>query len=104
MRPSSEAFRGTQWLLLEQVAVGVALPDVLDGIVRFIEAQSDEMKCSILLLDRDGTTLRHGAASSLPELYTKAIDGSQIGPAAGSCGTAAFRREPVIVESIETHP
>lgn len=84
--------------------MGIPLQDVLDGIVRFIESQSDEMKCSILLLDRDGITLRHGAATSLPEEYTKAIDGAQIGPAAGSCGTAVFRREPVIVENIETHP
>jgi PAS domain S-box-containing protein len=103
-KPSSEAFRGTQWLLLEQVAIGSPLYSVLDGIVRFIECQSNEMKCSILLLDRDGTTLRHGAAPSLPDAYTKAIDGAQIGPAAGSCGTAAFRREPVIVEDIATHP
>lgn len=84
--------------------MGVPLHDVLDGIVRFIESQSDEMKCSILLMDQDGTTLRHGAAPSLPEVYTKAIDGAHIGPAAGSCGTAAFRREPVIVEDIATHP
>lgn len=104
MRPSSEAFRGTQWLLLEQVALGTPLREVLHGIVSFIESQSEEMKCSILLLGSDGTTLHHGAAPSLPETYTRAIDGSLIGPMAGSCGAAAFKREPVIVESIDTHP
>jgi len=56
------------------------------------------------LLDPDGIHLRDGAAPSLPATYTKAIDGAAIGPQAGSCGTAAFRREPVYVEDIETDP
>src|SRR5207237_7575959 len=55
---------------------------------------------SILLLDSDGVTLRHGAAPSLPALFTRSIDGQSIGPRAGSCGTAAFPRELVIVEDI----
>ena len=45
-----------------------------------------------------------GMAPSLPESYIKAIDGEAIGPCAGSCGTAAYRREPVIVEDIATDP
>lgn len=104
MKPSVEALQGRQWLLLEQIAMGVPLPAILQDIVLFIESQSDGMKCSILLLDHDGTTLRHGAAPNLPVDYVRAIDGAQIGPAAGSCGTAAFRREPVIVEDVATHP
>src|SRR5208283_1235625 len=60
--------------------------------------------CSILLLDADGTHLRHMAAPRLPEAYTKAIDGEPIGPSAGSCGTAVFRRQPVFVQDIATDP
>src|ERR1041384_9875 len=59
---------------------------------------------SILLLSPDGKSLRHGAAPSLPKTYTKAIDGAPIGPRAGSCGTAAYRRERVIVSDIATDP
>jgi PAS domain S-box-containing protein len=69
-----------------------------------IEAQSPGMLSSILLLDDDGIHVRHAAAPSLPERYVRAIDGLAIGPAAGSCGTAAYRREPVIVEDIATDP
>jgi signal transduction histidine kinase len=61
------------------------------------------MRCSILLLDTDGTTLRHGAAPSLPAHYCEAIDGLRIGPGVGSCGTAAFTRELTIVDDIATH-
>ena len=59
---------------------------------------------SVLLLDEDGLHLRHGAAPSLPESYRQGVDGLAIGPAAGSCGTAAHRRAPVIVTDIATDP
>jgi PAS domain S-box-containing protein len=90
--------------VLEMIAANSPLSETLTALLRHIEAQSSEMLCSILLLDADGTHLRHGAAPSLPEDYTRAIDGVGIGPCVGSCGTAAFRREAVIVEDIENDP
>jgi len=60
--------------------------------------------CSVLLLDEDGQHVRHGAAPSLPKAYTQAIDGLCIGPKAGSCGTAMYRREPVVVPDILQDP
>src|SRR6202040_821194 len=59
---------------------------------------------SILLMDPNGKQLRHGAAPHLPKTYTEAIDGAFIGPAVGSCGTAAYRAEQVIVSDIATDP
>ncbi|HSR96145.1 MAG TPA: GAF domain-containing sensor histidine kinase, partial [Kofleriaceae bacterium] len=59
---------------------------------------------SILLLDESGTKVRHGAAPNLPPAYNLAIDGQPIGPCAGSCGTAMFRREPVVVVDIDSDP
>jgi PAS domain S-box-containing protein len=58
----------------------------------------------VLLLEDDGITLHHGAAPHLPPEYCEAIDGASIGPSAGSCGTAAYRRERVIVTDIATDP
>jgi diguanylate cyclase (GGDEF)-like protein/PAS domain S-box-containing protein len=58
----------------------------------------------VLLLDSDGAHLRHGAGPSLPGHYREAIDGVAIGPSVGSCGTAAYRREQVIVSDIATDP
>jgi signal transduction histidine kinase len=72
--------------------------------VRFAEEQSSGMLCSFLLFDEKERVLRHGAAPSLPDAYNRAVDGLAIGPAAGSCGTAAFRREPVVVTDIATDP
>jgi len=93
-----------QQRILEGVAHGSALRTSLEEIVRFIEGQAPGMQCSVLLLNVDGKTVRHGAGPSLPPEYMEAIDGSPIGPMAGSCGTAAFTREPVYVEDIATDP
>ncbi len=94
-----------QRALLEQIARQAPLGDVLDGMARCIEELSDhEVIASVLLADADGTHLRHGAAPSLPDFYNEAIDGIATGDGVGSCGTAAFRREPVVVGDIATDP
>ena len=89
-----------------QLAVhGAALGDVLEVLTRTIETHlADGVIASVLTLDRDGIHLRYGAAPNLPEPYNRAIDGVAIGPSAGSCGTAAFRNDTVIVEDIATDP
>jgi GAF domain-containing protein len=58
----------------------------------------------VLLLSADGKRLTHGAAPSLPQAYREAVDGSEIGPTAGSCGTAAYLGRPVYVTDIATDP
>ncbi len=93
-----------QGLALELLATGRELKEVLTAVVREVEDQFDESVGSILLLDPDGRHLRQGAAPGLPAEYNRAIDGVEIGPAVGSCGTAVYRREPVIVEDIATDP
>jgi PAS domain S-box-containing protein len=90
---------------LELIARGAPLTEVLDALVRTVEEQSTYGALgSILLFDEHGGCLRHGAAPSLPETYNRALDGHAIGPAAGSCGTAAYRREPVVSEDLATDP
>jgi PAS domain S-box-containing protein len=84
------------------VAKGNSLAEILDSLCRLVEAQAGDVLASILLVD--GDHLRHGGAPSLPKAYTDAINGTVIGPSAGSCGTAAYRGEPVIVEDIATDP
>jgi PAS domain S-box-containing protein len=93
-----------QSAVLEQIAHGASLTTSLTTLLRLVEENSPDSRASILLLDPDGQRLRHGAAPSLPASYTDPIDGAAIGPHAGSCGTAAFTREAVIVEDIATDP
>jgi hypothetical protein len=84
------------------VAKGNSLAEILDSLCRLVEAQPGEVLASILLVD--GNHLRHGGGPSLPKAYTDVINGIMIGPSAGSCGTAAYRGEPVIAEDIATDP
>ena len=90
--------------VLGHVVGGHPLAEVLEVLVRGVEQLAPGMLASVQLLDRDGVHIRHGAAPSLPEAYNRAIDGKPIGPRAGSCGTAAWRREPVIVTDIASDP
>lgn len=91
--------------LLEQIARQAPLTEVLDGMARCIEDLApEEVLVSVLLADPDGRHLRHGAAPSLPDFYNQAIDGIATGEGVGSCGTAAHRREPVVVSDIATDP
>jgi PAS domain S-box-containing protein len=103
-RKHAEALLAGEKRLLEMVARGDSLPLILDALCRLVEELSSGALSSILLLEPNGTQLRHGAAPSLPQAYIDAIDGSVIGPSAGSCGTAAYRAKPVIVSDIATDP
>jgi PAS domain S-box-containing protein len=89
---------------LELLAAGAPLAEILEAIVRAIEEVSIGTTASILLLDDTSTKVRHGAAPGLPAAFNDAVDGQPIGPRAGSCGTAMFRREPVITTDIEGDP
>ncbi len=93
-----------QTRILERVALGKPLKEILTDICFLIEEHTPEVLCSILLLDEEGKQLHHGAAPSLPGAYCEKIDGIAIGPSVGSCGTAAFRAEQVIVSDIATDP
>ncbi|MGW0658314.1 SpoIIE family protein phosphatase [Streptodolium elevatio] len=90
--------------LLEQIARQAPLDDVLEGMAKAIEDLSPGVLVSVLLADADGRTLRHGTGPSLPDFYNRAIDGITTGDGVGSCGTAAHRREPVVVADIAHHP
>jgi diguanylate cyclase (GGDEF)-like protein/PAS domain S-box-containing protein len=100
----AENLRNGQAQVLEMIALNTPLAEVLDRLMRLVESQLDGIFGSVLLLDPDGQHLRHGAAPSLAEAYTKAIDGVRIGPKVGSCGTAVYRRAPVIVNDIMADP
>jgi diguanylate cyclase (GGDEF)-like protein/PAS domain S-box-containing protein len=89
--------------MLEMVARGAGLPDILNAIVRQLESEDPTARGSILLLDAEGKHLLTGAAPGLPAFYNQAIHGIEIGEGIGSCGTAAALGERVVVEDILTH-
>ncbi len=100
-RKRSEAAERAQNRVLERIAAGDPLPDVLAEIVAVVDAQTSSL-CSLLRVE-DGR-LRLGAAPHLPDAYNTAIDGIPIGPSVGACGTAAYRGEVVVSEDIATDP
>jgi GAF domain-containing protein len=76
---------------------------LLNDLVQIVEGRSGHaFVASILMLE--GKELRHAAGPSLPAHYRESVNGIVIGPDIGSCGTAAFRGEPVYVADISTDP
>ncbi len=88
--------------ILEIIVKGFPDHEILTQIVTFVENQIGIGRCSILLLE--GQTLYHGAADKLPDSYIKSLYSIEIGPQAGSCGTAAYHNKRVIVSDIENDP
>jgi len=89
---------------LKMILIGAPLNDVLRSVALLIEAHTEGAVCSIFLLDEDGQHLRYAAAPQMPDEYRVATDGVCIGPHVGSCGAAAYLRQPVFVSDVLSHP
>ena len=100
----AEALLRAQSEIVGVMADGAGLRETLTRIAALVEELAPPALCSILLLQPDGKHLKPAAAPSLPDAYCAAIDGLEIGPSVGSCGTASWRKEPVIVTDIATDP
>jgi len=90
--------------ILELAASPSPLPQVLDALCLGVESLVPAGRCSVLLLAADGLHIQPGAAPNLPQDYCAALNGVAIGPAVGSCGTAMYRRQPVVVADIAADP
>jgi PAS domain S-box-containing protein len=101
----NDALRTAHNKVLELAISDAPLETTLAELIRIVESTSRTgVLGSILLLDADGRHLRKGAAPSLPAAYSAAIDGGEIGPCSGSCGTAAYLGAAVFVADIANDP
>src|SRR4029453_17685622 len=97
-----ESLRERESQVAAEFESGDGLGLILTRYLLSVEASTDSfILTSILLLD--GPHLRHGAAPHLPPAYCALLDGAEIGPCAGSCGTAALLCRPVYVNELSTH-
>ncbi|UAK26088.1 EAL domain-containing protein [Sphingomonas nostoxanthinifaciens] len=87
---------------MEKIATGEPLTDTLDLLCRQVERLLDDVRCTVVMIEDD--KIRPLAAPAMPPFYAEAINGVPVGPCAGSCGTAAWTRHPVVVTDIATDP
>ena len=90
--------------VLHMAVNGAPLAETLNKLCDKARLHTPEMFCSVLHLNREDNTLHPIASAALPEFYCQALDGVIIGQGVGSCGTAAFTKQRVIVSNINTHP
>jgi PAS domain S-box-containing protein len=100
----AEVLQSAERRALEMLAGNAPIGAILTVLAEMIEDVSVDTIASILLLDENSTHLRHGAAPHLPDAVNRIIDGLEVGPTNGSCGTAVYRREPVYANDIATDP
>ena len=103
-RKQDEALLAGEKQLLEMVATGVPLKEILNALCLIIQEQRSGTLASVLLLNHDGLHLDSIAGPSLPNEWIQQMEKLPIGPCAGSCGTAAYRGSRVIVADIATDP
>src|SRR5713101_6206460 len=103
-RKRGEALFSGEKRLLEMIATGVALEEILNSLCVIIEEYRSGTLASVLLLRPDGLHLDSVAGPSLPKGWRQEMEKLPIGPCAGSCGTAAYRGSAVIVSDIATDP
>src|SRR5437588_9206890 len=103
-RKRGEALFAGEKRLLEMMATGVALKEILNSLCAIIEDYGTDTLASVLLLRPDGIHLDSVAGPSLPKGWRQEMEKLPIGPCAGSCGTAAYRGSPVIVSDIASDP
>ena len=99
---AAQKFALAQEEVLVLIAGGAPVRESLEAVVKLIEHTAPDSLCS-LHMAHDGQ-LRHAIAPSLPPAFVQAIDGLKIAEGVGACGTAAFRRETVIVEDARRDP
>ncbi len=99
----SRQLRSLQQLIMSALADEVPITEIADRLCRRVEQIAPDVVCSLLHIDSSGLIHPLGGPS-LPEDYSRALDGLAIGPSVGSCGTAAFYGEPVLAENLDTDP
>src|SRR4029077_7863142 len=103
-RKRGQALFAGEKRLLEMIATGIPLTEILNVLCLIFEEYRPSTLASILLLRADGLHLDSVAGPSLPKGWRQEMEKLPIGPRAGSCGTAAYRGSAVIVSDIASEP
>src|SRR5580693_6368523 len=103
-RKRAEALLAAEKRTLEMIASGACLADILERLCEAVDAQASNIKSAVMLMDADGMHLRTAAGPRLANGWIEAITPLEIGPTVGSCGSAAFMKQRVIVSDIATDP
>ncbi len=93
-----------QQSILSKIALAFPANEIFDDICLAIEDILDDETASCSILSLKGEQLFHCAAPSMNKDYCELVNGMEIGPSVGSCGTAAYKKQRVIVEDIATSP
>ncbi|MEG0384227.1 MAG: GAF domain-containing protein [Solibacillus sp.] len=95
-----------QTIIIQMISSGIPLKKILSFIMNNIENSCDSISLygAIMLYNPCLKQLGETVSSSLPTNFTNSIEPADVSPYGGSCGTAAFLKQPVTVSDIENNP
>src|SRR5271167_3055153 len=96
-RKQAEAQLAVEKRLLEMIAAGSPVNEVLAAVCRFVEEVSPDCLCGVYPIDWSGPIFKYGVAPSLPASYVEPIKGWPVRADVAPCGTTAFSKTQMVV-------
>lgn len=82
--------------IFERISRGAPLTEILNRVVRYMEDARPGTTGCLMLLDAERKHLRVAAAPGLGGALRDALDGAEVGPAAGCCGLSVLQGGSVV--------
>src|ERR1700733_647709 len=98
----AEALLAGEKRVLEMVAGGHSLSEILEALCQLVESAASGCHCSVVLVDPSGTRLEHAVAPSLPANFITSIIGRPVSVETGPSAMAAHLNEQVIAADIKS--
>src|SRR3984885_6604511 len=98
----AEALLAGEKRVLEMVAGGHSLSEILEALCQLVESAASGCHCSVVLVDPSGTRLEHAVAPSLPANFITSIIGRPVSIETGPSAMAAHLNEQVIAADIKS--
>ncbi|MGH8150051.1 MAG: PAS domain S-box protein, partial [Steroidobacteraceae bacterium] len=103
-RKRAERLRDSEREVLERLAAGAPLPDVLESVTRLVEVAEVGSACSVSLLGPDGATFSTVIAPRLDPALRAVLGRALIGIRNGSCAAAVYLSRQVLVADVGKDP
>jgi PAS domain S-box-containing protein len=103
-RKRAESLLAAEKRSLEMINGGASLDDILNDLCASIDVQASEAISTIMVMEPERQRLWPAAGPRVPRSWHPPAMGWPIGPCHGCCGTAAYRKERVIISDVATDP
>ncbi len=99
-----QRFKNEQMKLLERMALGAPLPELLELATHIVESSGNAMHCAVMLLGADGAAFEHVVAPSLPASLRGILNEFDVDEVLPPDRRARLQAGPVFVADVGKDP